>query len=116
MVVLQQKTIQKWNECQNRTSFRKPLHFISSKRCMTDGSRNNIVFLPNASFTQPEVMPQKFHRLCTLLLTYREANSHFNLKFFVIFIKTVKMGTNLLQKGRNFQIQPPDHNKSNKNH
>lgn len=57
-------------------------------------------------------MPQKFHCLCTSLLTYREANSHFNLKFFVIFIKTVKRGTNLFQKGENSQIQPPDHNKS----
>lgn len=68
------------------------LHFISSERRMTDRSKNSIVFLPNTSLTQPEDMPQKFHCLCTLLLTYREANSHSNLKFLVIFIKTVKMG------------------------
>lgn len=92
------------------------LHSISSERCMTDRSRNNIVFLPNTSLTQTEDMPQKFQCLCTSLLTYREANSHFNLKFFVIFIKTVKRGTNFFQKGENTQIQPPDHNKSNKNH
>lgn len=87
------------------------LHFISSERCMTDRLRNNIVFLPNTSLTQPEDMPQKFHCLCTLLLTYREASSYSNLKFLIIFIKNVKMGTNLLQKGGNFQMQPPDHNK-----
>lgn len=92
------------------------LHSIRSERCMTDRSRNNIVFLPNTSLTQTEDMPQKFQCLCTSLLTYREANSHFNLKFFVIFIKTVKRGTNFFQKGENTQIQPPDHNKSNKNH
>lgn len=87
------------------------LHFINSERCMTDRSRNNIVFLPRMSLTQPEEMPQKLHCLCTSLLTYREANSHFNLKFLVIFIETVKRGTNLFQKEGKSQIQPPDHNK-----
>lgn len=117
-----------WHFCHSRKRFKSGmsvrigphseslLHSISSERCMTDRSRNNIVFLPNTSLTQTKDMPQKFQCLCTSLLTYREANSHFNLKFFVIFIKTVKRGTNFFQKGENTQIQPPDHNKSNKNH
>lgn len=115
-----------WHFCHSRKRFKSGmrikigphseslLHFISSERCMTDRSRKNIVFLPSMSLTQLEDMPQKFHCLCISLLPYREANSHFNLKFLVIFTKTVKRGTNLFQKEGNSQIQPPDHNKSNK--
>lgn len=116
-----------WHFCHSRKRFKNGmsvgigphseslLHFINSERCMTGRSRNNTVFLPSTILTQPDDMPQKFHCLCTSLLTYREANSHFNLKFLVIFIETVKRRTNLVQKGGKYQIQPPDHNKSNKN-
>lgn len=112
----QQKNIQSGMSIKIGPHSESLLHFISSERCMTDRSRNNIVFLPNTSLTQLEDLPQKFHCLCISLLPYREANSHFNPKFFVIFTKTVKRGTNLFQKGGNSLIQPPDHNKSNKNH
>lgn len=76
------------------------LHFITPERCMTDKSRNNIVFLPNARLTPTEDVPYKFHYQCTSLLTYGEANSDFNLKFFVFLIKTAKTGTNSVLQER----------------
>lgn len=70
------------------------LLFITSERCMTDTSRNNIVFLPNARLTPTDNVPYKFQYQCTSTLTYGEPTSVFNLKFFVFLIKAAKTATN----------------------